>query len=36
MFTGITRGTFPISRVEREPGLLRFTVVLDDAPQAAS
>jgi riboflavin synthase len=30
MFTGITRGTFPITRVERTPNLLRFWVGLDD------
>ena len=28
MYTGITRGTFPVTRVEREPDLLRFEVDL--------
>ncbi|REJ85416.1 MAG: riboflavin synthase [Acidobacteria bacterium] len=28
MFTGITRGTFPVVAVERRPGLLRYTVEL--------
>lgn len=31
MFTGITRGTFPITRAERSPDLLRYRVELDDA-----
>ena len=31
MFTGITRGTFPVTRVERKPTLLRFTVELSQA-----
>jgi riboflavin synthase len=31
MFTGITRGTFPVGRVERATDLLRFWVTLDDA-----
>jgi riboflavin synthase len=31
MYTGITRGTFPVTRVTREPDLLRFTVKLDRA-----
>lgn len=30
MFTGITRGTFPVVHVEREPALLRFSVDLGD------
>jgi len=30
MYGGITRGTFPVVRVEREPALLRFTVGLTD------
>lgn len=29
MFTGITRGTFPITLVERKPGLLTYVVELD-------
>ena len=29
MYTGITRGTFPVTRVTREPNLLRFAVKLD-------
>jgi len=28
VFTGITRGTFPVTRTEREPGLLRYAVAL--------
>lgn len=31
MFTGITRGTFPVTHVERAPDLLRFRVELGDA-----
>jgi len=31
MYTGITRGTFPITRIEREPNLLRYAVKLDRA-----
>jgi riboflavin synthase len=31
MFTGITRGTFPVAQVERAPGLLRYAVALDVA-----
>ncbi len=31
MFTGITRGTFPVTRVERKPDLLRFAVSLPGA-----
>jgi riboflavin synthase len=30
MYTGITRGTFPVVRVERRPDLLRFAVALPD------
>ncbi|MGD8859399.1 MAG: riboflavin synthase subunit alpha [Myxococcales bacterium] len=30
MFTGITRGTFPVTRIEREPGLLRYAVALPE------
>ncbi|MEQ9320471.1 MAG: riboflavin synthase subunit alpha, partial [Polyangiaceae bacterium] len=30
MFTGITRGTFEVVAVEREPGLLRYAVELGD------
>jgi len=30
MFTGITRGTFPVVHVEREPSLLRFAVDLGE------
>jgi riboflavin synthase len=29
MYTGITRGTFPVVRVQRAPDLLRFAVALD-------
>jgi riboflavin synthase len=29
MFTGITRGTFAVTKVERAPGLLRYAVALD-------
>lgn len=31
MYTGITRGTFPVTRLEREPNLLRYAVKLDRA-----
>lgn len=31
MFTGITRGTFPIARVERAPGRLSYAVALPEA-----
>jgi riboflavin synthase len=31
MFTGITRGTFAVTKVERVPGLLRYAVALDPA-----
>jgi riboflavin synthase len=31
MFTGITRGTFAVTKVERAPGLLRYAVALDAA-----
>jgi riboflavin synthase len=31
MFTGITRGTFPVTRVERAPDLLRYAVSLPQA-----
>lgn len=31
MFTGITRGTFPITRVERKPDLIRYAVELSPA-----
>jgi riboflavin synthase len=31
MYTGITRGTYPVVRVERRPDLLRFTVRLEAA-----
>jgi len=31
MFTGITLGTFPVTRVERRPDLLRYTVALPAA-----
>ncbi|MBX3248568.1 MAG: riboflavin synthase subunit alpha [Myxococcales bacterium] len=30
MFTGITRGTFPVVEVTREPGLLRYAVALGE------
>ena len=30
MFSGITRGLFPVAEVEREPGLQRFAVDLGD------
>jgi riboflavin synthase len=30
MFTGITQGTYEVSEVEREPGLLRYGVALDE------
>jgi len=29
MFTGITRGTFAVTKVERMPGLVRYSVALD-------
>jgi riboflavin synthase len=31
MYTGITRGTFPVTRVERAPDLVRYAVALDPA-----
>jgi riboflavin synthase len=31
MYTGITRGTFAVTKVERVPGLLRYAVALDAA-----
>lgn len=31
MFTGITRGTFPVTRVERKPGRLSYVVALPEA-----
>lgn len=34
MFTGITRGTYPVTRCDREPGLLRYAVELS-APLVA-
>ena len=30
MFTGITRGTFPVTRIERKPDLLRYEVDLGE------